>query len=242
MSDGKQRSFDGSDILSLLGGMASGFLFQRQAGSSFSSHVGQVLSNNKEAIAKVASGPIFSRLSQKDEQMFAGVEIYITGNHCGMHRKDILTKLLGRMGTWASDRFRSIVIGIPNPERKDGHKVGDKTVSVPIEYTEHDLRVKFLNATIDDVIRFGTLLDGAFNVEQGIERVLINLKVRNVADADSVISEVARFWHGPKEESLGAVALALEQFRGERRVARGKPCVTTEAPKKPLNWFHKLFS
>lgn len=181
----------------LIGALMSPF-FNRQKGMAFTSQIGQALYDNRAKI----TAPLISSLSKDDESMYTSIELLMTSKN-GNKYKDAVTQLLKAMGFPASNRFRSIIIKLPNPQKSDAKRVSNASGTTeelhehPVEYTATDLRVTYLKDVIDDVFRFS----GADAVKdppdytKGIKTVLENLKVRNIADADSVASEISRWWN-----------------------------------------------
>jgi hypothetical protein len=176
-------------------------LFNRNPAMSITRQLGDVLVANKDKL----TAPFFSSLSKEDERMFEGISLCMQGKHGEMPYADILDMLLAKMGPWASDRFRSIVIGIPNPQ-----KTSKKTVTKQDGTTEvvassdagepsNDLRVLYLTKVIEDILRFGMVKDSPsgkpfVDLERGIDKAIENLRVRNVADAKSATAAVSRWW------------------------------------------------
>ncbi len=194
----------GADIATGLGGAILGAVMSpmmaRTAGVGITRTIGESLMKNKEAL----SAPFFSKFSKEDERQAIGIELKMNNlkrEHNGVPFKDILTLFYVALGPHATDRFRSISIGIPMPSgKKDKKKITKKTGEV--EETESEAptdenpRVQFLIDTIEDIIRFGK--PGVDQTQPdftaGIEQVLRNLKVRNVADANSLTAKVSRWW------------------------------------------------
>lgn len=220
--DRLSRKEIGGDIGAGLGGALLGAfmspMFARQTGMSFTQQVGQGLVRNKD----VLTAPFFSQLSRDDERIYGGVELDLTGEHGGVPYKDILTQLYKRMGPWASDRFRSIVIGIPIKSKKETKKITKRDNSTE-EVTSEDTatenrRATFLKEVIGDIIRFsGTdANETPPRFEKGIEEVLKNLKVRNIADADSMTAKISRWWNEPLDEkSDRELALAVDALKAK---------------------------
>ena len=201
----------------LLGALMSP-LFSRQAGVSLTQQVGKSLYDNRDKI----SGPIFSRLSKEDERMFEGLVIKLNKQkvgdaklaHKGVPYVDILNLLLKRMGPWASDRYRSIAIGIPKSatkKKKEAAKDGSYVETDLADSGENlDPQVQFLVESIEDVIRFGgdKVNQDPPDFEQGIEVVLQNLRIRNIVDADSAAAKISRWWHEPMNKDEVALVIA----------------------------------
>ena len=223
----------------LLGALMSP-LFTRQAGVSLTQQVGKSLYDNRDKI----TGPIFSRLSKEDERMFEGLVVKLNEKdleHLGIPYIDILNMLLKRMGPWASDRYRSIAIGIPNPpakskkvrlvEKRTGDITDTEESTAPV-----NPQVQFLVETIEDVIRFGgdQVNVEPVSFEQGITVVLQNLRVRNIVDADSAAAKISRWWHEPmnKEDVDAIVAKGKELLE----VIMAEPPLQTIRTINPVKW------
>ncbi len=220
----------------LLGALMSP-MFARQAGVTLTQQVGKSLYENRDRI----TGPIFSRLSKEDERMFEALVIKLSGlshSHQDVPFVDILNLLMKRMGPWASDRYRSIAIGIPNPpvktkkvrliEKQTGDITDTEESSAPV-----NPQVQFLVETIDDVIRFGGTQVGETppKFEQGINTVLENLRIRNIVDADSAAAKISRWWNEPD-----AYKVADEYIAGHIRdlvAANG----TADKESRQFAWF-----
>lgn len=195
-----------SDVGTGLGGAVLGALMsplfnRNNPAMTITRQLGDVLVANKDKL----TAPFFSSLSKEDERMFEGIAVCVQGKHGEMPYSDILNMLLAKMGPWASDRFRSIVIGIPSPQ-----KTSKKTVTKQDGTTEvvassdagepaSDLRVLYLTRVIEDILRFGLVTDSpsgkpSVNLDKGIDKVIEDLRVRNVADAKSATAAVSRWW------------------------------------------------
>lgn len=189
----------------ILGGLLGTVLTNRgNPALGITSQLGKVLFENRDQI----TAPFFSRLSAKDEQIYAGIELQLTDEE-----RDIMTLLLKRMGLWASNNFRGLVIAIPNPKsiHKKTVKKNDGTETVEendIKDAPTDTRLLFLRAVIGDIIRFGKpgVDQVPPNYENGIEEVLKNLKIRNYVDADSATAKISRWWNEKPLEGKGGQA------------------------------------
>ena len=231
----------GGDIGAGIGGALLGALispmFARQAGVSLTQQVGKSLYENRDRI----TGPIFSRLSKEDEQMFEALVVKLNEKklkHLGIPYIDILNLLLKRMGPWASDRYRSIAIGLPNPpaktkkvrlvEKKTGDITDTEESTAPV-----NPQVQFLVESVEDVIRFGgdKVNQDPPAFEQGIEVVLQNLRIRNIVDADSAAAKLSRWWNEPD-----AYTVADKYIANHIRKFADSIDSTDQAPKK-FAWF-----